>query len=230
MHPFFTKALSNALFFLNCLLVFLLVFESRLALPVLLQVSGKMHPLLLHFPIALLVFYAVINTFCPGDMARKAESTSSFLLSWGAFTAAMSAISGLFLSLEEGYDTEMIQTHKYTGAATSLLALLCYSLKERLQPGHLITRGFSFILLLLTTLAGHLGADITHGEGFLTAPLLNTRTKPQLNIQEADVFRDMIKPLLDEKCIGCHNSEKAKGDLNMSSVEGMLKGGKSGKL
>ena len=35
------------------LLVFFLIFEKRLTLPPWLQVFGRMHPLLLHFPITL---------------------------------------------------------------------------------------------------------------------------------------------------------------------------------
>ena len=47
--------LYNTSFALNCLLVFLLIFEDRLLLPPWVQTVGRMHPLLLHFPIVLMV-------------------------------------------------------------------------------------------------------------------------------------------------------------------------------
>ena len=46
--------LYNASFALNCLLVFLLIFEKGLFVPPWVQAVGRLHPLLLHFPIVLL--------------------------------------------------------------------------------------------------------------------------------------------------------------------------------
>jgi len=51
----FKTVLYNASFAFNCMLVFLLIFESRLSLTPWIQTIGRMHPLLLHFPIVLLV-------------------------------------------------------------------------------------------------------------------------------------------------------------------------------
>ena len=51
--------LFNVSFALNCLLLFLLLFENRLSVPAWLQVAGRMHPLILHFPLVLIVLYAV---------------------------------------------------------------------------------------------------------------------------------------------------------------------------
>ena len=53
------NSLFNITIALNCLLVFLLLFQDRLAVPAWLQVAGRMHPLVLHFPIVLLVLYAI---------------------------------------------------------------------------------------------------------------------------------------------------------------------------
>jgi len=44
----------NLVYFLNVLLVFLLIFEEKVHLPVFLQVTGRMHPLVLHFPLVLI--------------------------------------------------------------------------------------------------------------------------------------------------------------------------------
>ena len=44
---------------------------------------------------------------------------------------------------------------------------------------------------------------------------------------EAD-FEKTIRPLLAEKCWGCHNAKKQKGDLRLDSLAAMLAGGDSG--
>ncbi|MDU0355124.1 c-type cytochrome domain-containing protein [Paraglaciecola aquimarina] len=35
--------------------------------------------------------------------------------------------------------------------------------------------------------------------------------------------------MLERRCVSCHNDSKQKGKLNLSSIEGLVKGGKSGK-
>ncbi|HVX49196.1 MAG TPA: FN3 associated domain-containing protein, partial [Chitinophagaceae bacterium] len=43
-------------------------------------------------------------------------------------------------------------------------------------------------------------------------------------------YADLVKPIFEEKCYGCHNSSKEKGGLIMETKELLLKGGKDGKL
>ncbi|RYZ45895.1 MAG: hypothetical protein EOO14_25205, partial [Chitinophagaceae bacterium] len=47
---------------------------------------------------------------------------------------------------------------------------------------------------------------------------------------DAVVFTHMVKPILEAKCTGCHNQQKAKGELLMDTEAALLKGGKSGAL
>ena len=49
-------------------------------------------------------------------------------------------------------------------------------------------------------------------------------------MEDAEVFNHMVKPILETKCMSCHNNKKAKGELVMETRELLLKGGKNGKL
>jgi cytochrome c553 len=44
----------------------------------------------------------------------------------------------------------------------------------------------------------------------------------------AALFTETIRPVLQTKCIRCHNSEKHKGELDLTNVDAALKGGKTG--
>src|SRR5690606_35013492 len=57
----------QALFALNVLIVFFLVFEPYLQLPAWLQVLGRMHPMFLHFPIVILLLAVALDIFLPAD-------------------------------------------------------------------------------------------------------------------------------------------------------------------
>ncbi|HYC30231.1 MAG TPA: hypothetical protein VEB42_15460, partial [Chitinophagaceae bacterium] len=189
------SVLFNVTFALNCMLLFLVLFESRLALPPWLQVVGRMHPLLLHFPLVLIVVYAVL----PRSDAYKD------LLLVAAFTAALTAIMGLFLSREEGYDQEALQWHKWGGATISVFTLLWYRLPMK-RPLTIVT---SILALFLIVFTGHLGASITHGDNFLLAPVDKPIPVP---LDEAKVYQHLVRPVLQQKCMTCHNSNKAKGE------------------
>lgn len=221
----------NSTFFLICLLAFFLVFESRLQVPGWLQVAGRMHPLFLHFPIAVLVLYGFWIIVAPRPKPDDVPPIwADDVLLLGAFTATFTALLGLLLSQETGYDQDAIFWHKWTGIATAFISFGWYSFRNRL-PSHLlptkILAGGTIVVLLF---AGHLGANITHGEEFLLAPIRSDQGTPPVAMEEALVFAHVVQPILKEKCMGCHNPQKAKGELVMTTTELLAKGGKNGIL
>ena len=48
------------------------------------------------------------------------------------------------------------------------------------------------------------------------------------NAQEKVTFQDHVLPLIENHCSSCHNPDKLKGDLNLTSFNGLMKGGGSG--
>src|SRR5882724_2678600 len=216
----------------NCLLGFLLIFYDRFILPSWLQVIGRMHPLFLHFPIVLLVIYVCWVLIAPKYKLSPPELSQEIgkgLLLAAAFTSITTALMGIFLSKEPGYNQDSLQWHKWSGVSISWLTLLWYFFYPQLNKIKLIpiTAIASLIVIIFV---GHEGANITHGENFLLAPITPEQKQKKPSFDEAVVFADMVKPILDAKCMSCHNSKKAKGELVMETQQLLLKGGKSGRL
>jgi uncharacterized membrane protein len=226
------NSLFNITIALNCLLVFLLLFQDRLAVPAWLQVAGRMHPLVLHFPIVLLVIYAITVIVLPRQINSNEayKNITGLLLLLTAFTAAATAVMGLFLSKEPGYDAEALQWHKWAGVSVSVFTLLWYAFSKQLQANKIISALISLTAFFLIIFTGHQGAGITHGQNFLLAPIMPEKKQLAVSPDEAVVFTNMVAPILKAKCEGCHNSKKAKGELVMETEELLLKGGKNGKL
>ncbi len=62
--------------------------------------------------------------------------------------------------------------------------------------------------------------------------LAHAELPPALSVADAEgLFRAKIYPLLQEKCLACHGNDlkKIKGDFDLRTREGLLKGGESGK-
>ncbi len=221
--PISRKTLTRLLWALNLLLVILFLVPIQ-ELAAIFQFVGRLHPLVLHFPIGLLMMALLFELLAKRgqkDFARGAE-----LLLWlGAYTAVISAIAGFLLSVNGGYAGDGFVFHKWFGLATSLIVVLLIDLKERLSNAVLPLYTVLVILLIIT---GHYGASLTHGEDFLTE-VFDTPETLSLNT-EAPVFTQVVQPVLDAKCISCHNPNKLKGGLLLDTEEGILKGGESGSI
>ena len=221
--------LINCAIATNAILLVLLLADESVSIPSWLQVAGRMHPLVLHFPIVLVLLV------CWAALAQAIKSLPQLLnlqacLPIAALAAGVSALSGFFLSREDGYASEAVQWHKYGGVALSWLLLLWTLLQShRVMPKVWnLVAGLAGLILVVTV--GHGGASLTHGDDFLMAPIQKPLVKPQVAFASALVFQDMVNPILETKCLQCHNAQKTKGDLMMTAEALLLKGGKSGKL
>ena len=87
------------------------------------------------------------------------------------------------------------------------------------------TKAIQVVLIGLVAITGHYGGMVTHGEDFLALPL----EKRQEKIPENPIiYADVVTRILDDKCVSCHNPNKQKGQLLMTSLSELLKGGESG--
>lgn len=199
-------------------------------LPAWLQVAGRMHPLLLHFPIVLLVFSAVWEMAVQAKDNPLHRRTGHALLLATAVSAVTTALMGLFLSNEGGYDETTLRWHQWSGITTSLISFGWYAFREPIRQSAILKTSVAALSLASVILSGHFGATLTHGENYLLAPLTSGTSKTPVLLENALVFKDLVRPILQEKCMSCHNSNKTKGDLNMETETLLLKGGKNGIL
>ncbi len=232
----FTKIGSFAgqvLFVLVVFITFILIFEHYLIVPVWLQVAGRMHPLMLHFPIVLLLIAAGLQfyRFSKGDMVSdELKTILRQLWLFSALLTGITVIMGIFLSQEEGYGGDILWQHKWTGVVAFYLSFILYKLQGYTFYKALPVKILTGLLTLFVLISGHFGATLTHGEDFLTAPVRLAQDDITVPLEEAYVFDHLIAPVLNARCTGCHNPEKIKGELMLTDSVSIAKGGKSGAL
>ncbi len=215
--------LENSLFIWAGLILLLALSSGRMLVPDWIQVLGRSHPLLLHFPIVLLLM-GLLFIWIPGlDAKPDAKSIGDTVLLAGCNFAGLTVIAGLILAAED-YEGQNLLWHKWSGIAVFFLCVGLYffrtASKNKLKPASLLLAFGIFI-------TGHLGANITHGEDFLLAPI-QEKESSITPLAEAEIFEDLVLPILESKCMSCHQDGKIKGELRMDHLEGLQKGGKSG--
>ncbi len=223
-------AFSNLCLALNCLLLFLALYGTKMDLPAFLQVAGRMHPLVLHFPIVLLLLACIWETTMQAKSPPILRNIGDGLLLSSAVSAAISVLMGLFLSKEGGYEENTLFWHQWSGITVSVIAWLWYSFRGFFRGLKFAIPAIGAISLIALLIAGHHGATLTHGKNYLLTPVTPETQSPVVLLENALVFEHVVRPILKEKCMNCHNSAKSKGDLNMETEALLLKGGKNGVL
>ena len=188
---------ENLLFALNIFIIFLLLFGSNIVIPQWLQPIGRVHPLLLHFPIVVLILAMGLEFFRFNERFREEplyQEFTTYLWLGGALLAAITALMGLFLSKEPGYGGGTLQWHKWFGVIVVFASSAIYWYRNAGWYSPKIARSASIVTVLFLTIAGHFGADITHGDNFILAPVWH-HEKEKVPIDKALVFRDVIQPI-----------------------------------
>jgi uncharacterized membrane protein len=199
---------------------------------------GHFHPVLVHLPIGILLTGLFLQWLSDKEKYKNLQQAVPVVLLGGAIAALLSCITGYILSNTDDYDKTLVDWHQWMGIGVALLSSLLY-LKVR-NPRMAVNKNMlAIILLLLIFITGHLGGSLTHGSDYLTKPLAdvfgNDSTagaiiKPVPNIQEAYVYNDVVKPIIQTKCYSCHGPNKQKGKLRMDDIVMLMKGGKDGKV
>ncbi|MFZ1456679.1 MAG: FN3 associated domain-containing protein [Saprospiraceae bacterium] len=217
--------LTTANFALAILATIIWGFDAFVGVPEILKVAGRMHPLMLHLPIGMFVIYLLLyllkNSFSAPDFDRVLD----FILLVTGFFAFITAISGSLLSHEpEAYDISELAFHRNTGFGFAMGVYLLYTIGSKFTALGKVLLAINTILLII---AGHKGAEITHGKSFLFPKSDSDDIAVDSN---TTVFTSVVEPILEKKCYTCHNEEKTKGDLIMTDSVSMMKGGESGRI
>ena len=221
----FQNIIRGAVLSLNVLLLFFLLFQDRLVFPAWLQSVGRMHPLLLHLPIGAIVIALLVVLFQKEFKENSYEKIIGFILAIAAITAALSALMGFVLSREGGYDEVLLTYHLAAGV---VLSFLCWLLLYASPTKKKVFTGLLASTIVVLVLAGHLGASITHGENFVLAPMQKVDSKIAPITDSTTLYHAAIEPVLRTICFSCHNEQKTKGNLLMTSLASITVGGKHG--
>jgi uncharacterized membrane protein/mono/diheme cytochrome c family protein len=196
---------------------------------------GHLHPVLVHLPIGILLIACLFIWQARKDKSAQLQPVINTILLLGMISAIVSCVTGFVLSQTGDYDEEMVSWHQWMGISVALLSIVIYYFGRRSE---LIKWQWLLapLLVLLIFITGHLGGSLTHGADYLTLPLKNLggdsevvfKAKPIPNVQEAVIYTDIVKPIFQSKCYGCHGPTKQKGKLRLDQPESIMKGGKDG--
>ena len=207
-----------------------------------LELLGRLHPLMIHFPIGLLIGVCLLEIW---NRWKNAQADYSAFIYLGAGTAMLSAFMGFWLMDTGDYTGNLITQHQWMGYATALFTFITavmYTYRDQL-PTYVPLTALCVSCIVLTV-TGHLGASLTHGKDYLTEVLPwnknNEITTEELQAllvyanedtfpsDQLDALNLKVRAIFAHNCYQCHSTEKRKGDLALDHPEGVFAGGEHG--
>lgn len=197
---------------------------------------GRLHPVVVHLPIGFLLLGALFALASRRSSFAALKPAAAPAFAAGTLAAVVAIITGYIRSRAGDYDEDLLATHQWMAYITTIVSALAWLLarprqSERVSKTRWLTPVISLVVVLLVSFTGHLGGSLTHGEDYLTMDAdpqpVTSRTQ---DINQAMVFKDLVQPILDDKCGTCHGSTRKKGKLSFANYALLLKGGKHGEV
>lgn len=205
----------------------------------LLQFVGRLHPLSVHFPIAVLLIVPLFEILGRKRSAPFLLPSVNFLLLLAACGAILSAALGWCLARGGGYSGALIRQHMWGGLLVAAVSSICWWLRSRGDSSSRFYLPLLFLAIALVSFTGYRGGQLAHGEThlteFLPSPLQrwlgpsNAPTSVSLGGENVSTFYGArIQPLFAGHCVTCHGQSKHKAGLRLDSYAGVMRGGKHG--
>jgi uncharacterized membrane protein len=201
---------------------------------------GRFHVLVLHLPIGIIVALFVLEYLSRKERYRYLEAASPYLWGATAISAVVTVVLGFMHFAEGSFTGPSGDQHRFYGTVVAVVAagvalLRVSSFASSYKP---LFFPASLVLLVLVSITGHYGGNLTHGSTFLVeyapqplrslAGLAPRRTIT--SVSTAEPFADVVGPMLVERCASCHNEDKQEADLVLTTYAGVMRGGESGRV
>jgi uncharacterized membrane protein len=201
---------------------------------------GRFHVLVLHLPIGIIVALFALEYLSRKERYRYLEAASPYLWAATAVSAVVTVVLGFMHYTEGSFTGPSGEQHRFYGTVVAIVAAgvaflrvskFASSYKPLFFPA-------SIVLLVLVSITGHYGGNLTHGSTYLVeyapqplrslAGLAPRRTIT--SVSTADPFADVVGPMLVERCASCHNEDKQESSLVLTTYAGVMRGGESGRV
>ncbi|HEC61224.1 MAG TPA: hypothetical protein ENI27_03105 [bacterium] len=137
---------------------------------------GKLHVLVIHFPIALAFCTLLADLLWLATRKDKFRYTGTYCLVLGAISGLPAVVTGLMVASGQEFVGDYLSiliAHKYWGIACFIAAILAaivrLSWRNKLKKWRVVIYGILVLAFVISAAqAGHYGGMLVHGKNFLS--------------------------------------------------------------
>jgi uncharacterized membrane protein len=207
---------------------------------------GRLHPLVVHFPIGLLTVAALVEGWGIARRRGAAGDASWICVGIGALSAIVATVMGYSLAEHKSTDLDTLKLHERLGLITTIVSVLTAGLAWRARRAGgtggpaMAFRAFLFVSAMGVGVTGHFGGEMIYpGWWEYRMPWEAKAAEKKEPLQTPDKapaiaatvdFEKEIAPLIKASCLKCHSPAKTKGKLRLhAEADAMKKSIKPGK-
>jgi uncharacterized membrane protein/mono/diheme cytochrome c family protein len=199
---------------------------------------GRFHVLALHLPIGIVIAAVALDWLARRPRYAALANAAPLLWALAALSAVLTAALGYLHFAEGAFTGPSAEAHRLWGTITAVATVAAWWLARRGGRAGAVRLAAGIAMLALVSLTGHYGGNLTHGTTFLQeyAPsflrgLIGAapRRPPVTSVAAADPYLDVVQPLLEQRCGGCHNDDKRNGGFSVGNYDSTLVGGDTGR-
>lgn len=189
---------------------------------------GRLHPLIVHFPVVLVMLALVLNVLIRYPRFEAAKVVMPIVLWATVAFAGLAVWMGISLENHGRHAGEVMDEHKLLGILLTVSVAIATILYQWFQEKskNVVTSALG-IAALLTAIAGHHGGELTHGSSYLSSVApgwlggkeLGKSSPVDTSVDSVLVYEDLLQPVLIEKCARCHGTENTFEGLDVTSWE-----------
>lgn len=202
---------------------------------------GRYHPVVLHFPVVLLVLAALLEAMSAARPGSR-RFPMSLVMFFGGTSAVTAMALGWLLMRADAVKGPLVHRHMQGGIALAILSVLtlftCLLAEAGVGRRAILWtyRGLLVAACALMLRTAHDGGSITHGEDYLDEYAPWHKAKPRAAFQfpvnkplaQWDIYAHVVVPILQARCYECHGARNVKGGLELESWAAIQRGGKDG--
>lgn len=160
--------LSNLILVLQVFLL-LLCFADLGTLPASVLFAGRLHPVILHLPITLILLLLPFSLFTANRKEQKNIATIfQLMIHCVALISTITAIAGFFLAAGGAYDADSLLIHKWLGVSIALLSHALIYLNKVFETKRMVWNALLTLTIVIAVAGSHFGGKLTHGESFFS--------------------------------------------------------------
>lgn len=202
---------------------------------------GRFHVLVLHIPIGIVTALLIMEWLLRKERFQHLEPAAGFVWLTAAASAIATVVLGYMHFAEGGFDGASALQHRNFGTGVAVIVTVVALLRSssfatNYKPVFLPAAALLFVLIAMV---GHYGGNLTHGSTYLVeyAPTpvraafgLGPRRPPVTDLALADPYLDIVAPMLNSRCEGCHNPDQRQAELDVTTYETLMRGGETGRV